>query len=602
MIQIRGLIRNPKEDILQVFSPMSDSIVTCYYDSYSKTYCIPDYTDSWQQMSSLESVGWRLSDTLSPIKAYSPKYNAEADGYRENVTDKVYMIGFDKDDGWISDTQFSDNQWVDVENITNINFYNPSYAMIVNGKFSSDIYCIPGYTSSWQPLTELFDLGWVTSNKVESISMYNPLVSYTDIKGVSYLKDEYSIYYSHPKVTDWLIKDDIYENNYRFSSNVSTVKFYNPKLKDRIVDGKLDSDSDNNYCIPSYINTWTTLSSIFKTDFRLNEGITSAAIYNPVLDIESTLIGSSNSDYCIPGYINDWSSLEDILDSGWLLTSSLDDSVIINNLLEQSTCKYNAERDEYFIVGVTSNLITKEQLYADGWRFYNNTSTSLWFNPRENSSNTYTATYSIETDEYVIKNIITRWTTPDRLASSGWRSYNSLSNSQWYNPTNNATVTAKGNSSKNEYCIPGYIDDWKTSEYLVSDGWRRTSIIDSITLYNPTLNPPVKSAVCKFTEDNEYCVPGYVDRWVDLDTLQSLGWRQPNNSSMYTVFNASIETQPLVECYYDSLTDKYSVPGYTDWLTKDQMATAGWRFVDGEVGIYRGLDLINVVEDSDSSD
>lgn len=60
MPQIRGIIRDPSTDIKQVLNTITNISTICYYDSYSDTYCIPEYMSEWKDKDSVIAENWRF--------------------------------------------------------------------------------------------------------------------------------------------------------------------------------------------------------------------------------------------------------------------------------------------------------------------------------------------------------------------------------------------------------------------------------------------------------------------------------------------------------------------------------------------------------------
>ncbi len=68
MAQIKGIIRDKSTDILKVFnSELVSKPVICYYDSFTNTYCIPNYTNEWYNKSYINNLGWRFVDGLDSL-------------------------------------------------------------------------------------------------------------------------------------------------------------------------------------------------------------------------------------------------------------------------------------------------------------------------------------------------------------------------------------------------------------------------------------------------------------------------------------------------------------------------------------------------------
>lgn len=74
MAQIKGIIRNESTDIVQVFnSELVSETVSCYYDSFTNTYCIPNYTQAWYSKAEINNLGWRFVDGIDSL------YNGESE-------------------------------------------------------------------------------------------------------------------------------------------------------------------------------------------------------------------------------------------------------------------------------------------------------------------------------------------------------------------------------------------------------------------------------------------------------------------------------------------------------------------------------------------
>lgn len=60
-LQTKGIIRD-SSDTLLVMNNLTGEQRTCYYDSYTDTYCIPGVSQSWQSRSDISLNNWRFID------------------------------------------------------------------------------------------------------------------------------------------------------------------------------------------------------------------------------------------------------------------------------------------------------------------------------------------------------------------------------------------------------------------------------------------------------------------------------------------------------------------------------------------------------------
>lgn len=68
------------------------------------------------------------------------------------------------------------------------------------------------------------------------------------------------------------------------------------------------------------------------------------------------------------------------------------------------------------------------------------------------------------------------------------------------------------------------------------------------------------------------------------------------------VFNKLISDSPI-ECYVDTYSDEYCIPGVTDyWMSRSEITDLGFQFVDGVSSLYLCTDKLNLVYDIDLTD
>lgn len=68
------------------------------------------------------------------------------------------------------------------------------------------------------------------------------------------------------------------------------------------------------------------------------------------------------------------------------------------------------------------------------------------------------------------------------------------------------------------------------------------------------------------------------------------------------VFNSLISDSPI-ECYIDTYSDEYCIPGVTDyWMSRNEIIDLGFQFVDGVSSLYLCTDKLNLVYDTDLTD
>jgi hypothetical protein len=72
------------------------------------------------------------------------------------------------------------------------------------------------------------------------------------------------------------------------------------------------------------------------------------------------------------------------------------------------------------------------------------------------------------------------------------------------------------------------------------------------------------------------------------------------------VFNPSITNEGIIECYHDNYSieyDRYIIPGKTNqWISRTEISTAGYRFVDGTSTLWNGDQEETVVVDDHPKD
>lgn len=68
------------------------------------------------------------------------------------------------------------------------------------------------------------------------------------------------------------------------------------------------------------------------------------------------------------------------------------------------------------------------------------------------------------------------------------------------------------------------------------------------------------------------------------------------------VFNPHHLEHDILDCYVDTHTNEYCIPTKTNWVTRSDISSEGYRFVDGITTVFAGNTGINIIYDTDSTD
>ena len=218
------------------------------------------------------------------------------------------------------------------------------------------------------------------------------------------------------------------------------------------------------------------------------------------------------------------------------------------------------------------------------------------YNPTVNKTvDCYYDTYS---QSYCAPGHMDEWLKLKKFTDAQWRFANKIEATELincYNPTE--LVIGYTDIENNTYCIPDTIVVWAILKTIQEANWRFASSV-SITKVINALDPTVEAIAYYDSDTDMYCVKDHVYVWCIISELNDYGWQLADSTTIVKVFNPEKEDNPI-DCYYNTETEQYCIPDYIEhWVDKQTVMDTGWKFVDGIESLYLGSTLTPIIADS----